>query len=53
MSESATLDAPTAKDVRDEVYAQPIETLNVAKSALFQSDVRDGNGFKAHAADRR
>ncbi|HYD44442.1 MAG TPA: cytochrome P450 [Phenylobacterium sp.] len=38
MSESAVLDAPTGQDVRDEVYSQPIETLNVANSSLFQAD---------------
>ena len=38
MGESATLDAATVKDVRDQVYSQPIETLNVAQSALFQAD---------------
>jgi cytochrome P450 len=38
MSESATLDAATAKDVRDEVYSQPIEALNVAQASLFQAD---------------
>ena len=38
MSESATLDAATVKDVRDEVNSQPIETLNVAQSSLFQAD---------------
>ncbi|MFD3262966.1 cytochrome P450 [Phenylobacterium ferrooxidans] len=36
MSESATLDA--VKDARDEVYALPIESLNVAQSKLFRDD---------------
>jgi cytochrome P450 len=38
MSESATLDAATVKTARDEVYSLPIESLNVANSALFKSD---------------
>ena len=38
MSESATLDAATVKDVLDQVNSQPIETLNVAQSALFQTE---------------
>ena len=38
MSESDTLDAATVKTARDEVYSLPIESLNVANSALFKSD---------------
>jgi len=38
MSESVTLATPTVDAIRDEVYAQPLETLNAAQSALFQSN---------------
>ncbi|HWA62656.1 MAG TPA: cytochrome P450 [Caulobacteraceae bacterium] len=38
MSQSAVQDARTADAARDDVWAQPIEGLNVAQSSLFAAD---------------